>query len=47
VTNGEYLRIQYGPVKFFELGIWKDSRGWAWDEAKLERVRGARVGSWG
>ncbi len=47
--NGEYLRIQYGPVKFFELGIWKDWHGWAWDEAKLERERGARVGSgsWG
>jgi hypothetical protein len=45
VENGEYLRIQYGPVKFFELAIWKDQRGWAWDEEKLERRKNARVGS--
>jgi hypothetical protein len=45
-TNGELLRIQYGPVKFFELGIWKNSRGWAWNEEKLEQMRGASVGSW-
>jgi hypothetical protein len=44
--NGEYLRIHYGPVKFFELGIWKDSRGWGWDEQKLERERSARTGSY-
>jgi cell division septum initiation protein DivIVA len=43
--NGEFLRVQYGPVKFFELGIWRDSRGWTWNEEKLERQRGASVGS--
>lgn len=44
-SNGEFLRVQYGPVKFFELGIWRDPRGWAWNEEKLERQRGARVES--
>jgi hypothetical protein len=45
-ANGEFLRTQYGPVKFFELGIWKNRRGWAWDQAKLDRVNGASVGSY-
>lgn len=44
-ANGEFIDVHWGPVKFFKLGIWRDSRGWAWNEAKLERVRGARVGS--
>jgi hypothetical protein len=42
-ANGEYLRVHYGPVKFFRLSIWRDERGWSWDEAKLELRNGARV----
>ena len=43
-TNGELLRVHYGPGKFFSLGIWRDDRLWGWDEAKIERRRAARVG---
>ncbi len=45
VAEGPNLRVQYGPRKFFELGIWRDERGWARDEARLARERGARIGS--
>jgi hypothetical protein len=34
-ANGEFLRVLYGPVKFFEIGIWRDRRGWAWDQQKM------------
>lgn len=44
-ANGEFIDVHWGPVNFYRMGIWRDSRGWAWNEAKLERVRGARVGS--
>ena len=43
--NGEYIDVHWGPVKFFELAIWSDERGWAWNSAKLERLAGACVGS--
>lgn len=44
-ANGEFIDVHWGPVNFYRMGIWRDSRGWAWNEAKLERARGARVGS--
>jgi len=44
-ANGEFIDVHWGPVNFIKMGIWSDSRGWAWNEDKLERRRGARVGS--
>jgi hypothetical protein len=43
--NGEFIDVHWGPVNFYRMGIWRNSRGWAWNEAKLERRRGASVGS--
>lgn len=44
-ANGECIDVHWGPVKFYQMGIWRDSRGWAWNEAKLERRVGASVGA--
>ncbi len=44
LANGPYIDVHWGPVNFFRLGIWVDSRGWAWNQKKLEQ-RGASVGS--
>jgi hypothetical protein len=44
-ANSEYIDVHWGPVNFFKLGIWSNARGWAWNEAKLERRRAASVGS--
>lgn len=41
---GEYHRVTYGPKKFFALGIWRDDRLWALDEARMARAREQRVG---
>ncbi len=38
-ANGALMSIHYGPVKFFELGIWRDERGWPWDQAALRDRR--------
>jgi hypothetical protein len=43
--NGEFIDVHWGPVKFFELGIWSDERGWAWNQQKLDSLAGASVGS--
>lgn len=43
-ANLEFIDVKWGPVNFYRLGIWKNKRGWAWNETKLERSRGARVG---
>lgn len=43
--NAEFIDVRWGPVNFFRMGIWVNSRGWAWNEAKLERRRGASAGS--
>jgi hypothetical protein len=40
------LRVKYGPEKFFSLGIWLDQRRWHFDEAKLEQLAGASIGSY-
>ena len=45
VANGEFIGVHWGPVNFFGMGIWADERGWGWNEAKLERLAGASVGS--
>lgn len=41
---GELLAVQYGPVKFFHLGIWARRSTWRLDERKRAQ-REARVGS--
>lgn len=41
---GHLLAVQYGPAKFFRLGIWARPNSWRVDEKKLERTR-ASVGS--
>lgn len=45
VENGEFIKPRYGPVKFFELGIWDDEHKWHWDRQKLQLANGARLGS--
>ncbi len=44
--NEHQLRAHYGPEKFFGLGIWKDTRRWYWDQARIEQLAGASVGSY-
>jgi hypothetical protein len=45
VRKRSMMRRPYGPQKFIELGLWRDSNTWPWDEEKLEQLSGASVGS--
>lgn len=42
--HSDLLKVNYGPVKFFCLGIWKNQNQWHWDESALRLAREARMG---
>ena len=44
--NAHLLKWAPSPRKFYEFGTWSNADLWPWDEAKVERMRNARVGSW-
>ena len=39
------ITVRYGAAKFYQLGIWRDSRLWNWDLAAVDRQRQASVGT--
>lgn len=41
----QLMRYPYGPVKFFELGIWRNEDRWPWNEELLRERAQASVGS--
>ena len=43
---GEYLRFTWSPKKFFAQGHWLNSEGWPLDQERIDRARGAAVGSY-
>jgi hypothetical protein len=44
VLNGT-LKAVYGPMNFFERGIWKSQGRWHWDEERLRLRMEARMGT--
>lgn len=42
---GEDLVVRYGPAKFFELGLWRGSARWHFDEKKIRMRAEAGIGS--
>jgi len=43
---GEYLRYTWSPKKFIAQGHWLNVEGWPLDQERLDRARGAAVGSY-
>jgi hypothetical protein len=44
-ASGPDLVVRYGPVKFFELGLWRGFDRWHFDEKKLRQRAEARAGA--
>ena len=45
IRQQEFMRFTWSPKKFFAQGHWLNWRGWPIDQERLDRARGAAVGS--
>jgi hypothetical protein len=43
-ANHACMRFPYGPLKFIQLGLWRDERSWPWDNEKVRREAEACAG---